>query len=222
MNKCELQHRSDPMRARKQEEGLRVCVGHHAQIKDALFVLPIMARELTKLHSPMPQGIGRASPSAESVIPYRDQVGDERFLIFNQLISWCANVAMDRNVNGPQNINPEETSSFLVNHLLWILNCDYTFDFATEILERRKRAFNLLYPSGRRKFVVLDPDGKPVRCGESIDGIPCVGRLFAVLRDIDSLLPSELTCDKCGFTLPARSWLTFARQLQRQTAILDN
>lgn len=213
-------HHREPDRLRRVEIGLAVCAGHHALIDAALIELPTMAAELTRCHVSSGHGIGRVSASAEEPIPYRDPVGDERAMIRGQLASWSGLVAAERHVAGPTAVGPRDTAPYLRRHLTWLLRHCAALDFAAEILERRARAFSLLYPSGRRRFMVVAPNGKPAQCGEQIDGQQCPGILYAVIRDTDALLPSALTCDECGLDLPAHSWLAYGRRMRKEATAI--
>lgn len=217
---CGLTHSRDPDRLRRAEGGgSKVCAGHRSMVDEALAELPAFWWELSRAHLPRPTGIGRGSRSAERPIPYRDAVGDERELIRCQLSAMSDEVAERRKCTPPAHPEPFFTAPFLRVHLGWLLASDIALEAAEAVVERRTRAFGLLYPTGRRRFLIVGPGGLPARCAEvDDDGERCSGSLYAVLRDVDALLPSALTCDVCGFDLPAHAWLRFGRRLWRDEA----
>src|SRR5882757_1544280 len=216
---CLLQHRKDPDRPRRAEVGLLVCYGCEQQLIRALEELPAMWGELIDRHLGSPAGGAPITGTPERAVPYRDAVGDERVLIRQQLASWCALVAEDRSIGTPPSSKPTATAPYLLEHLTWLLQQPFVDEFGAEILERHTNAHTLLYPDGRRRFRIgpctewydvpwcdwIDKPGHP----RSL----CPGFLYAIIRDTDSLLPSELQCSACGFEVPASGWVTYGRKL---------
>lgn len=216
---CPLPHRFDPTRRRALAEGRAVCAGHDRRVADALDELPSMHAELVSRHVVGGRGYAvKLSGHPERGIPYSDAVGDERDLIRAQLASWAELVVTTRELaERPAASDLDANAALLRVHRGWLLTGEWAEDFATEMLARHARGFSLLYPSGRRRFEVTLPSGRPALCTEVIDGVQCRGVLYAVIRDTDELLPSALTCDECGLDLPAHAWLTYARTIGRGT-----
>lgn len=82
-------------------------------------------------------------------------------------------------------------------------------------------AYRVAYPSGGRSFEVATPNG-PAPCPETVDGKPCAGTLWTILRRTDSLWPAELACNvDDGHRIPFADWLRHAQRMRRRAGIRD-
>lgn len=103
------------------------------------------------------------------------------------------------------------SSSFLRRHHDWSITQDWAKDYAEEILELGRVAFNLLHPSGRRRFT-HDVMG----CAEE----GCNGMMWALLTPADPYAEaaSELVCDTCGMRIGSGDWVTYGRRIRAKDA----
>lgn len=240
---CPVPHRKDPDRPRRCAPGLGVCGSCVDRVDRALRELPDMHAELVERHTGGCGGGPKITGTPEGPVPYRDNIGDCRSWIVGALQEWARHVAETRgvarplplvrlNLGGPACVTCEHESCaelrpavpfdevdlaacarFLSVHRDWLLGSDKAAEFAERITALSSQAYGLLYPSGKRTFVVTGEDGMPARCVETTpEGGRCVGVLSAVLRDSDELLPSAMVCGVCGTEVPAREWVTWARR----------
>jgi hypothetical protein len=123
------------------------------------------------------------------------------------LVTWTRIVCEERGINPPADtIN--ELAAFLDRHTTWLAEQPYAGDPATQFAKQRSRARRIAYPDGTRTIEVG-------HCQRETDGIRCDGVIKAILRRVDSLLPSAIVCDTDpDHTWDPTQWLRLGRQLK--------
>jgi hypothetical protein len=137
------------------------------------------------------------------------------------LCGWSRIVCEERGVTGPgnlvyvrppigyegpaapvwdQGVTPHVVAAWLIPHVDWLSHQPYAVEPWREIRDLRREAWSLANPSGRRRFAVAPCPSED--CG----GV--IGTLYAWLSASDSLFPSSLICDTCGFELPSVQWVS--------------
>lgn len=152
-------------------------------------------------------------------------VADARTDLFAKFCSWASVVVEECSLHAPE-VTPEGVAAFLVTHLRWLAEQPWVDEMARELDAATRSAKSLAYPSGERHITLKDPDGEPIHCVESFcsivathEALPCEGVLEAVVRDVDALLPSQITCSECCVQIPSSRWHAFGgRYLKRKAA----
>ena len=154
---------------------------------------------------------------------------DARTEIRHTLVSWTLLVAEERGVSKPTRkaiqerpagfIGPmrlvrvvdestEGVAAFLRRHVDWLGASDYADEVADEFSSLVGRARRVAYPNGNRVIEVGN-------CTRETDGQPCEGVIKAILRRVDSLLPSQIVCDvDDSHTWDPTQWLRLGKQLR--------
>jgi len=124
----------------------------------------------------------------------------------------------------PQSFDVDTLLVWLAKYHAWRLAHHDDRELAVYVVDcaawYRSEIQRMAYPSGSRRFdipggvcrVMVVPD-------DAIDGhpgYPCVGQLYAIVRDGASLLPSEIVCDRnADHRIPSGQWVQYARQLEK-------
>jgi hypothetical protein len=144
---------------------------------------------------------GQASSDPGPGSPPRDVIVEVRAEIRHVLVSWCRLVAEKRGIAPPVDTVPT-MGAYLAKHAEWLAASEYAGEVADELAGYVSRAWGLAYPNGTRR-VEVGPC--PL----------CEGTLTAVVRATDSLLPSEVACDRDeAHRWPSERW----RELDRLIA----
>lgn len=206
-----------PHPARLAADGLNLCTPHVEHLEQD-------ATMLATLHAELELVIMRTGSSGEKVSGTgaeppapRDRVVDARTEIRHTLASWCRLVAEERGIQLPAD-EVSAMGAYLQKHATWLAAHDAAGDVSDELSTLRRKAWSAAYPTGTKVVEVgpcpnhnygadtfLDANGVA-------DWPRCTGKLRAVVRPADQLLPSEVVCD----TDPSHRWdSTQWRQLDR-------
>ena len=185
-------------------DGLNLCRSH----RDWLERDPVQAADLYDELALALSGTGTSgektsgTPDRGSTI--NDRAADARSTIRAVLSSWCRLVAEERGIGLPQD-TPKATGAFLARHADWLAAHPAASEAADELHDLVRMAHPIAYPTGARVFPV----------GPCVEA-ECAGTIKAILRRVDSLLPSSLVCDVDeAHAWPASEWLTLGRKLRR-------
>lgn len=133
---------------------------------------------------------------------------DARATIRHTLVAWCRLIAEQRGFALPDD-DVHAMAAYVARSATWLAATDYADEAADELHQLahgRMRA--VAYPTGAR-VVEIAP------CPH--DG--CGGTVKAILRPADSLLPSELACDRHDeHRWPASAWREFRRAVEGRAA----
>lgn len=208
-------------------DGLNLCLPH-------LEWLPQDARKAGRLYDDLAQALITSSQSGERTSGTPDRGAslnpravEARTTIRAVLTSWCRLIAEERGIGlpsrraveelplgfiGPPRIvlvphdHPAAMGAYLARHADWLAAHPAAGEASEELRELVTLAHPVAYPTGARVFPV----------GPCLHD--CEGTIKAILRRVDSLLPSSLVCDVDDeHTWPADQWLTLGRKLRRTT-----
>lgn len=219
---CVLAHRRDPDRPRRAVDSLRACYGHRTGLARTLLELPDMYRRLAERHIASGRGLSEHRPSGHHGLAINDKVATLRGDFRTNLRPWVYDVWRDRGFTLPAEVaaeDPYHMARYIWGHrganLDWWCARDDLADFHDTVDLLHRRAFPLLYPTGRRRFEVgacievttCDVATRVEQC--------CRGRMLATLTDADDVLPATLYCDECGVEITADRWITYGRRVHK-------
>lgn len=186
-------------------DGLRLCHYHRERIaEDAVAAAELHAELALALTAPDVAGERTSGSRDLSQLPNLRAV-EARAEIRHTLVSWCKLISEERGICLPVD-TPTALGAYLARHAEWLAASEYACEVSDELDElAHGRPRRIAYPTGARVFPVADC----VYPG-------CEGTIKAILRRVDSLLPSALVCDADDeHTWPADQWLTLGRKLKR-------
>ena len=142
---------------------------------------------------------------AGEAVDRAERAADARSTIRAVLVSWCLLIGEERGHALPEDTLPA-MGAYVAKNADWLAaNEEYAGHAADELHDLVRMAHPIAYPTGARVFPVgpcVEPD--------------CEGTIRAILRRVDSLLPSSLVCDVDeAHAWPASEWLTLGRKLRR-------
>lgn len=179
----------------------QLCVGCNRKLAADIASVPELHGELG-LRLAHGNGAGEkvaTKPGSRTPDPKIMQIrGDIRLL----LTTWARIIVEQRHVEPPAD-NLHVIGAFLGTHATWLGQQPFANEPADQFADMQHKAWNAAYPSGTRSYEVA-----PCPMG-------CEGVIRAVLRRVDSLLPSELVCDvDSQHTWNSTQWLKLGRQLK--------
>lgn len=195
---CPLTHKRDPERPRTAAPGARLCHGHLGQLADNLEQLPDLYAELAAyLTTP---GASVPGGSLSTGITLNDAVVASRDHIKHTLTSWAC-IALEEGpwTQAPDD-NPRAIARWLFGRMDWLVDQDWTAEFAGNIAETAGEARAQVQPD-HPYLVELGPCPERVWDYDGDEGpviVKCDGTVVAKMRRADSLLPSVVTCTSRG------------------------
>lgn len=200
---CVLAHRQDPERQRRAADGLYVCHGCRIRLERELGDLPGLDIDLIRAHSLSGPPKERVKGGeVEAQMPIKANIVELRSQLLASIASWARVVCEERDVSTPDLTVPA-IAAFLLRHVDWIAAQPFVDEYDHEIHSLRRQAFSKAFPTGRRQFPLGD-------CVEP----ECPGTLIAVVNDIDTLLPEEITCDYSpDHRWPSSKWRELGKRL---------
>lgn len=142
-----------------------------------------------------------------------EAAAEARLEIRHTLVAWCKLIAEVRGIGLPSTDHIDTLGGYVATHHQWLAaQPELSAACADELASLARRARLVAFPSGTRVFPV-----------SSCPNPGCTATLRAILRDIDSLLPSELACNghhdegcECGACPPHRWPASMWRELGRR------
>lgn len=188
-------------------DGLRLCHFHTRRIADD-------SRRAAELHDELAlrlTGAGlpgeRTSGTPDHGADLDPRAVDARAAIRHTLVAWCRLIADERGIGLPADTVPA-LGAYVARHAEWLAATEYADEVSDELHGLVSDAYPIAYPSGARVFPIGD-------CPH--DG--CAGTIKAILRRVDSLLPSSLQCDADEeHAWPADQWIALGRKLRPKHA----
>lgn len=182
----------------------RLCAPCYERASTALQELPDQRAALAERLAPARrQGQSQVSGTPERSLPVDPTVVEHRDSIARVLTSWAVMQAEQLRVSKPRSPQPHVTAHWLLARLDWAAGQEWVADYVTELVDLRKRAHQLLHPSGRRRILLG-------ACPEE----GCEGALEASVARTDDLLPSQITCGADpDHTWPTRDWLKLGQRI---------
>jgi hypothetical protein len=177
-------------------------------------------------YSVMPSGNGQGQPIGRSSdgppVP-REKVVEIRTEIRHVLASWCRLVGEERGHQLPAD-EVSAMGAYAAKHATWLAAHGAAGEVAEELSSLRRRAWSVAYPDGT-KVAQLGPcpHGHVEQLPPGFIGPPqqvgCAGKLRAIVRPSDQLLPSEIACDVTAeHRWPATEWRQLDRLVARRAA----
>jgi Helix-turn-helix domain len=178
---------------------------HLQQIADAW--PDLIERLATEGSSAMSEKV-RGSKSPGLVL--NERVSDGMREVAGWLLFVARLVCDERQMHAPQDQDPASLAEWLSKwHSSWLATHhdeQLVADMTREADAHAHTCRRLAYPNGTRTFAV-GPCTEHMT-GEDGSRLPCTGTMTAILRDSDSLLPSELRCDGPEpHSIPPRLWM---------------
>ncbi|HZN76084.1 MAG TPA: hypothetical protein VFC00_31010 [Micromonosporaceae bacterium] len=217
---------------RRAADGLQLCWGHtHGIEKDA----PRCAHLHDDLALVLTATGGPGASGFDGGVSINLAAADARALIRTTLTGIALHIAHKRGirlpgshrlqrppagVHGPHNriwqpnTNKHALGAYIATHHLWLAA---NHPIAADRLDHATReGRHAAYPNGTRTIDIG-------HCPDETDGQPCTGKIRALIRDEDNLLPSAVHCDtNLEHTWNADQWRTLGRTLGiRQTRYLS-
>jgi len=192
-----------PRLAADQSRLCRICT---RRLGEDIAALPELHAELE--HNLVGGSGGDKTPSKPGSRVPSPAAMDVRAEIRAHLVSWTRLVIEERAWKATPADNPTAIAGFLAIHVDWLANHDAAGECADEFANLCGRARRIAYPNGTRTIEVG-------YCQRETDGIRCDGVIKAILRRVDSLLPSAIVCDTDpDHTWDPTQWLRLGRQLK--------
>lgn len=190
---------------RQAADGLRLCWPHVRHLADDARQAAQLYDELEHVLIGAPAPGGRVSGSPDRTRLPNMAAVEARSTIRHTLVAWCRLISEERGVGLPRD-EVADMGAYVARHAQWLAAQEYAGEASDELRElAHGRPWRIAYPDGTRVVRVGD-------CPH--DG--CGGQIRAVLRRVDSLLPSRIVCDaNADHVWPADQWLTLGRKLRR-------
>ena len=176
-------------------DGLAICAGCRDRAEENLVELPQlydMCAYILDVRPPKPQE--RVSGHRPHGIVLRDAVVGIRSDILGVLASWCALVAAERGVPGPDELCIPRLSTFVLVHFEWLTAHPAGADFTDELAALADRARAVLAPEPAAELS-LGPCRRP-DCGWTLRA--------------DEHPPKLIRCE-AGHEWPPEQWLLLLR-----------
>lgn len=146
----------------------------------------------------------KMSGSKNPGLALNDDVVDARREIHNELVSWCQLIMEERKFSAPAN-RVRALAAFVAVNRVWLAAHEGAAEDVVGALRQLARgpAWSLAFPSGTRRISI----------GACLLSA-CPGRIVAIIRPADQLLPSALTCSvDPEHRWPAGNWQAVGRAL---------
>jgi hypothetical protein len=184
-------------------DGLRLCHVHTRRIAEDAAKAAELHDELTLRLTGAGQAGQRMSGTPDHGTELDPRAVEARATIRHTLVSWCRLIAEERGHALPAD-TLTALAGYVAKHAEWLAATEYAGEVSDELHTLVSDAYPIAYPSGARVFAV---GGCPH------DG--CTGTVKAILRRVDSLLPSALQCDADeAHCYPADQWIALGRKLR--------
>jgi hypothetical protein len=185
-------------------DGLRLCHLHTRRIAEDATQAAELHDELTLRLTGAGQAGQRMSGTPDHGTDLDPRAVDARATIRHTLVSWCHLIAEERGHALPADTVPA-LGAYVARHAEWLAATEYADEASDELHGLVSAGYPIAYPSGARVF----PIGSCPHEG-------CAGTIKAILRRVDSLLPSSLQCDADEeHAWAADQWIALGRKLRR-------
>jgi hypothetical protein len=210
---------------------VRVCLWHLAKLGEDPIQLADLYDEIGLRLAGSASAGEKTSGTRNPGLALDDRAVEMRDEIKAVLTSWASMICEERGWTPPAD-DIVHVAAVVVRAAPWLAAHGAAADASSELRDLVRRAYSVAYPSGSRVFEVA---GCPMhafvgearhclRCGHPAEhGMhvqhDCDGKIRAIVRRTDSLLPSSLECDTDeSHTWPADRWLTLGRELRKKEA----
>lgn len=207
---CPCEHMRDPERPRASRDGVRLCEGHYAGMRENLTALPKLHDALAQYLALTGSGDGGRSSASGIGIALNPGVVSARDHIKATLTSWAL-IALEE---GPWRIPPADRAQAIAEWLDlradWMANRDWSAEFVRNLAETAGEARSMLAPSGAYVIEL----GPCPEVGMDEAQTRCHGTVMAVMHRVDS---GGTSVARCTGDEPhewgATAWHTLARRM---------
>jgi hypothetical protein len=184
-------------------DGVRLCGMHVRRIAEDAVKAAGLHDEIALRLTGAGQAGERTSGTPDHGFGLNERAVEVRDDIRTKLVSWSKMVAEERGIALPADTLPA-LGAYVARHAEWLAAHPLAGFASEELHDLVSAAWPVAYPSGARVF----PIGPCPHDG-------CTGTVKAILRRVDSLLPSSLVCDlDAEHSYPASEWLRLGRRLK--------
>lgn len=192
---CPSKQHSGDARPPRVDAGRTVCAACRSRVEEDLVELPglyeLCAYMLDLRRHHLRERVSGHRPRG---IVLNDTVVTIRSDILGVLASWCALVANERGVTGPDELSIRRLSSFLAIHLTWLTEHPSAPDLVDELAELRRSADEVLRPSAGHSMELG-------RCAR-----PGCGRVVRAEGHAEGEPPHQVRCE-AGHVWTPDQWL---------------
>lgn len=209
---CPCAHAREPERSRPSRDGVRLCEGHYAGMRENLADLPRLHDALAQHLALTGSGDGGRSSASGIGIALNPGVVAARDHIKATLVSWAC-IALEE---GPWRIPPADRAhsiaAWLDNRAEWLANREWSAEFVRNLAETAGEARSMLAPSA----VYVVELGPCPEVGIDEEQTRCDGTVMAVMHRADSQGVSVARCTgETAHEWQATAWHTLARRMGR-------
>jgi hypothetical protein len=222
---CVIAHRRDPDKIRRVREPSLICKGCAVRLERELAESGWLLRELELC---LVRPAEKSEIRGETALPglnLDQRVIAARHQIRYAINDWARIVAEERHLVAP---SPDRAAAFLQRHNDWITAQPWIDEMWTALVDDPTQA--TLAPGAKPAAMqlgraLIQPNRAiqveiPGKCPETNEqGGRCNGRLTAIMRRGDAVLPNQVSCDACGMTWSADEWHVLARRLNNTGVI---
>jgi len=164
---CVQTHRQNPDRPRPALDGLRLCHGHHTELRRLIAELPARHADLTR-----PRGAGgpKITHKTDPGLHIDEAAANLRTQIQHDLLWWCTYVTRERGLLGPRRDDPFTIAAWLTLHVEWLAANEHAALHLLPVLrELTGRAIGITDIPARH--IQLDEQCRTHEDGDRCDGI---------------------------------------------------
>jgi len=194
---------------RRAADGLRLCGYHTERIGlDAVRAAELHAECVLALAGGSGEPVRGGIPGGISL---SDAATTARTEIRHTLVSWTLLIGEERGLSLPPD-GMWHLGQYVAKHSQWLAAHGAAGDAVDELANLVGLGRRAAYPDGARVIHIGS-------CPEVVEDEPCGGKIRALLRRADSLLPSEVVCNRVEtHAWTGDRWRTLGRQMETKRA----
>jgi len=140
----------------------------------------------------------------EQVLKVKESVRDWAVFVHRIIVSESETKAQ------PVDTSTEALLSFIHSQRGWLLSHELASEFVTDAVAQVKKVSNIISPSGRQHVAI-----KSVTCQAEVPLGICSGKLYAVLREETSKVPSAIYCvNDASHRIPITDWVPLGLEIR--------
>lgn len=120
----------------------------------------------------------------------------------------------------PTSVRLPVLARFVARSRDWLAAHDKADEHAAVLRELAVgEAYRVAFPGGTRRFILpgIGPEERYLECPEEVEGEPCPGVLWTILRKDGDYLPSQIACNHDEMhQWPISTWMKLGRRLMRR------
>lgn len=214
-----------------------LCPGCQGRLERHIAEMPALHDELVLSLASARRKSQDRGKSDSSGLDLEPRVVKAREHVLTLVQSWSRIVSEERGMRLPLGETVAALSTWLLRHHDWLVHQPYADEVSGNFAETWAEAMACRQMVPARKIQIRLHDGTPAACTEKAegprlpldeDGPMCPGSVEAIVRDADSMLPSQINCSTDPRHIwPADQWRTIGQkfinqQTRRFVGQLDN